>query len=109
VKEVDLSDVHPTTSGAVSVVGDYSYAHYLIEGVYEMHALLLNPNGSTLFSEFFFLKVHTAYDLTVVTILFGILVLYELYAVASLGSAKSVTKLVKAAEEARNGGPGASP
>jgi hypothetical protein len=110
VKEVDLSDVHAATSGSVSVIGDYSYARYLVEGAYEMHALLLDPNGATLFSETFYLKVHTAYDLTVVVALFGILILYELYTVATLASASSVTKMVKAAEEARQSGPpGASP
>jgi hypothetical protein len=109
VKEVDLSNVHPATSGTVSVIGDYTYAKYLIEGAYELHALLLDPNGSTLFSETFFINVHEPYDLTVVTVIFGLLILYELYAVATLGSAQSVTKLVKAAEEARKGGPGAEP
>lgn len=100
-KEVDLSDVHRATSGAVSVIGDYSYAKYLIEGVYLMHAVLLDPNGSTLFSESFYVKVHAAYDLTVITVAFGVLLLYELYTVATLASARSVAKLVRAAEVSR--------
>lgn len=109
VKELDLSNVHPSTSGTISVIGDYSYAQYLIEGVYLMHAFLFDPNGSTLYSESFYVKVHATYDLTVITVAFAVLLLYEVYTVATLGSARSVANLVKSAETVRKGGPGTSP
>jgi hypothetical protein len=100
-KELDLSNVHASTSGTVSVVGDYSYAKYLIEGVYAMHAELLDPNGSNLFSETFYLKIHAPYDLTVVTVVFALLIVYEVFAVVSMGSARAVASQVRAAEDAR--------
>lgn len=100
-KELDLSNVHPSASGSVSVVGDYSYAKYLIEGVFAMHATLLDPNGSVLFAQTFYMKIHAPYDLTVVTVVFALLVVYEVYAVVSMGSAKAVAEQVRAAEAAR--------
>jgi membrane-associated protease RseP (regulator of RpoE activity) len=105
-KELSITDAHPSPSGSVSVVGDYTYAKYLIEGVYAMHATLLDPNGSTLFAETFYLKVHAPYELTAVTVVFALLLVYEVVAVVSMGSARAVANQVKAAEAARGEKPG---
>jgi hypothetical protein len=59
---------------------------YVLEGVYEIKASLLTPNGSTLWSENFFVKASAPFSiLAALPIILIVLVVWELYSVARSG------------------------
>jgi len=84
-------DVAPISSGALasnSAVLNWSPGAltYVLEGVYKITASLLNPNGSTVWSEDFFVRASAPYSvLAALPIILIALGAWELYVVARSG------------------------
>ncbi len=79
--------VSQTGSGTITLNNSFSQNQYLYEGVYDLHAVLTD-NGSTVFSENFFVWVQATDHLTVVNIVLLLIILLEIYEIAVLGSVK---------------------
>ncbi len=84
-----------TSSGAFLKLGPNSYTlssdftqnRYIYEGVYEIVATLSN-NGTTLYSQSFFVWIQATDHLTIVNIVLILLLILEIYEVAALGRMK---------------------
>lgn len=87
--EVDISNATPAPAGNVTLLANYAYAHYLVGGVYEMEATLLESGGTTAYSEWFYLRLDTPYFVSVASVIAGVVLLWELYAIAELGTVRS--------------------
>lgn len=101
-REVTVTNPVPSPGGNLSTQADFTYARYLVAGVYLMGASLLDPNGSTVWSGTFYLRITAPYDLTIVSALAGLLIAFELYSLARLGGARTVERL-KRRERAADG------
>jgi hypothetical protein len=66
---------------------DFSQNRYIYEGAYEIQATL-QSNGTTLFTQDFFIWIQATDHLTIVNIVLIALILLEIYEVAALGRVK---------------------
>ena len=96
---VDESNPQPQVFGEVNQTVDLTQDRYLLAGVYAMVASLTAPNG-TIWSETFYLRISAPYDLVAVTILAGVLALYEVVAVLRLLGRAQVERRVAALHKA---------
>jgi hypothetical protein len=75
----------PLPLGSISMTYNLQQFKWYLQGVYELHAYLENPAGTSLFSEDFYVRVSQPYDLVVATIGLLLLTLAELYLIATVG------------------------
>jgi hypothetical protein len=71
--------------GTISMTYDLTQFKWYLQGVFELHAYLENPAGTTLWSENFYVKVAQPYDLVVATVGLILLTIAELYMIATVG------------------------
>ncbi len=71
--------------GTITMTYDLTQFKWYLQGVYELHAYLENPAGSTLWSETFYVRVTQPYDLVVATVGLLLLTVAELYMIATVG------------------------
>lgn len=75
----------PPSLGSINMSVDLSTDRYLIAGIYAMNASLLGQNGTTDFSEIFYVSASPPLHLVASTVGLGGLLLYELYATVTVG------------------------
>ncbi len=90
--EIDITNPQPAINGTIAMVADFTYAHYVIGGVYQMEATLIAAGGVTVFTEWFYLHLTTPYDLNAATVVAGLLIVWEAYTIAELGSVRAVLR-----------------
>jgi hypothetical protein len=73
----------PSAGGGINMSYDASQFQWFLQGLYQLHGYLQNPNGSTVWSETFY--VRTTQPLTVVSIGLIALIAAELYMIATVG------------------------
>ncbi len=95
--EVDITNPQAAANGTVTMLADFTYAHYVIGGVYQMEATLLAAGGATAYTEWFYLRLTTPYDVNVATVVAGLLIIWEIYTIAELGSVRAVLRHREAA------------
>jgi hypothetical protein len=81
-------------AGSISMTYNLQQFKWYLQGVYELHAYLENPGGSSLFSENFYVRVTQPYDLVVATVGLILLTIAELYMIATVGP-RAADKLKK--------------
>lgn len=72
-------------TGNISMTYDLSQFKWYLQGIFEIHAYLENPNGTSLWSETFYVRVTQPYDLVVATVGLILLTIAELYMIATVG------------------------
>jgi hypothetical protein len=98
-----------TTTGAATgnlTMGNWSTGplQYILEGTYQLVASLLSPNGTTVWSEGFWVDVAAPfYILAVLPIVLILIAIYELYGVATVG------KQARLKRQKQGGGPAPPP
>jgi hypothetical protein len=103
----DVTDANsvPTTSGTFTMNWSTGAIAYALEGTYRLVASLLAPNGTTMWSQTFWVQVFAPYYvLAVLPIVFVLIILYELYNVATVGKQAAL----KGARKSSGGSPPAS-
>ncbi|MGI0151469.1 MAG: hypothetical protein ACREC5_06000, partial [Thermoplasmata archaeon] len=86
-RDVLEANPHAAASGVIDMKWDASVLQYLVEGTYELTASLLAPNGTTLWSESFYLHASAPYFvLALVPLLMILLAIYEAYGLLTSGS-----------------------
>lgn len=83
-------------SNAYTLSSDFTQNNYLYEGVYEIQATL-SDNGTTLFTQDFFVWVQATNHLTIVNVLLILIILLEIYEIAALSRIKTPKKPTGAA------------
>jgi hypothetical protein len=78
-------------SGNYTLKSDFTQNRYIYEGVYEIKATISN-DGTTLYSQNFFIWIQATDHLTVVNIVLIALIILEIYEVAALGRVKRPKK-----------------
>ncbi|MGP8071698.1 MAG: hypothetical protein ACLPZM_01015 [Thermoplasmata archaeon] len=73
--------------GVITLKSDFSQNQYLFEGNYEIQATLQN-NGTTVFTQDFYIWVQATDHLTLVNVALVLIALLEIWQVAALGSVK---------------------
>lgn len=81
-----------SAAGSINLSGDFSQVRYVAEGVYELVGQLTATNGSTIWSETFYIHVLSTDHLTVVNIVLIAIFLWEVYAIAKLRSPPRLKK-----------------
>jgi hypothetical protein len=76
-----------SVTGQINLTGDFSTTQYLVEGVYQLEGTLTASNGSIIWSEYFYIHVEAPLHLTVLNLILVAIALWEIYAIAKLGSA----------------------
>lgn len=71
--------------GSVNMTYDLTQYKYVLQGLFQLHAYLEDPNGTTVWSENFYVRVSQPYDLVAVTVGLILLTVAELYMVATVG------------------------
>lgn len=85
-RDVVVDHPLPLLSGAIDMAWSPGGFAYLLEGAYRMTASLLDPNGSTLWSESFFIHAIAPYDVAAaLPALLLIIGVYELYSLVRSG------------------------
>ncbi|HTW40192.1 MAG TPA: hypothetical protein VMF04_04980 [Thermoplasmata archaeon] len=88
----DVTTATGNTSGSI-VMSNWNTGplQYVIEGTYQLTASLLAPNGTTAWSQTFWVQVAAAfYVLAALPIVLILLVIYELYNVATVGKQQAL-------------------
>ena len=89
-------------SGSLNLTADFSGDRYLVSGLYQFTTTLFGQNGSTDFSQSFYVSVTAPFHVVAATIGLGALITYELYAVATAGpQAMTAANRARLAYEAR--------
>lgn len=84
-KDQTLSPPSVASKGSVNLTADFTLNRYLIEGVYELSGTLIQPNGTNVWSENFYLKISAPWHLTAANIGLGLVGVYEVYSIATVG------------------------
>ncbi|HYA58472.1 MAG TPA: hypothetical protein VEH57_08470 [Thermoplasmata archaeon] len=85
-RDVTLSGARASAGGSFPMNWNPGELTYILSGLYRLTASLLNPNGTTLWSENFYVRSTAPYTIgAVLPILLLIIGIYELYAVALSG------------------------
>lgn len=84
-QEVDEQSPVATPSGSLNATLGFTQDRYLVEGVYLVQVTLLGPNGTNEASQSFYIHVTAPYHLVALNVALGALILYELYAVLTIG------------------------
>lgn len=71
--------------GEINMTYDLTSYKWYLQGLFELHAYLENPGGNVLWSENFYVKVAQPYDLVVATVGLLLLMVLELYMIATVG------------------------
>ncbi|MCI4369497.1 MAG: hypothetical protein L3K09_08050, partial [Thermoplasmata archaeon] len=83
-REVDVSNAQLAPGGQINMSGDFRDTAYLIEGLLSFNALLIASNGTTVWSQQFYVQDHATDHLTVINILLVGLILYEAYSLVGI-------------------------
>jgi hypothetical protein len=75
----------PQPVGSVNMTYDLSQYKWLLQGLFELHGHLADPNGTVLWNENFYVRVSQPYDIVIATVGLLILTLVELYLIATVG------------------------
>ncbi len=75
----------PSTGGTISMTYDLTSFKWYLQGLYQVHAYLADPNGTSLWSEYFYVRVAQPYDIVVATVGLLLLTIAELYMIATVG------------------------
>ncbi len=93
-KQVVESVAFGPTGGTITMTYDLTQFKWYLQGLYELHAYLENPNGTSLWSENFYVRVSQPYDVVVSTVGLLLLTIAELYLIATVGP-RAMDKTVK--------------
>ena len=93
-KQVVEQTAFGSAGGSITMTYDLTQFKWYLQGLYELHAYLENPNGTTLWSEYFYVRVAQPYDIVVSTVGLLLLTIAELYMIATVGP-RSMDKLLK--------------
>lgn len=81
-----LTNPVPATGGVFTFVWDPAYLHYLIAGLYQFSSTLLDNNGTTVWTENFYVHITAPfYLLTALPLLLVVLIALEAYTLARSG------------------------
>ena len=83
-QEVEATPL-PSSGGTISMTYDMTAFRWYLQGLYQVHAYLENPNGTSLWSEYFYVRVAQPYDIVVATVGLLLLLIAELYMIATVG------------------------
>lgn len=83
-QEVEATPL-PSTGGTISMTYDMTAFRWYLQGLYQVHAYLENPNGTSLWSEYFYVRVAQPYDIVVATVGLLLLMIAELYMIVTVG------------------------
>ena len=75
----------PATGGSISMTYDLTQFKWYLQGLYQVHGYLEDPSGNVLWSENFYVRVAQPYDIVVSTVGLLLLVIAELYMIATVG------------------------
>lgn len=82
----DVTETAGTASGSVPLNWTTGPLEYVISGVYQLTASLVSPNGSTAWSESFWVDVQAPFYIgAVLPIVLILITVYELYSLATVG------------------------
>lgn len=84
-KDQTLSPPSFTPRGSVNMTADFSLNRYLLEGLYELTGSLISPNGTSVWSESFYLKASAPDHLTATNVGLALVGLYEVFAILTVG------------------------
>lgn len=74
-----------SSTGVSNLTWDPGALNYLIAGSYQCLASIFSPNGTTLWSEWFYVNIHAPYTIgAVLPLILLLLVLFEVYAVLTV-------------------------
>jgi hypothetical protein len=96
----DVTDANavPAFAGAFVMNWTTGPLQYLMEGRYRLVASLLEPNGTTVWSQTFWVQVAAPYYiLAVLPFVLILIIIYELYAVATVGKQAALSQRKKSA------------
>jgi hypothetical protein len=103
-KDQNIISPVPAPNGTVNLTADFSLNHYLIEGVYQLAGTLITANGTSIWSEVFYLKATAPDHLTVVNIGLALVAVYEVYTIATVGRWMTQSTRSKAPPESTDAG-----
>jgi hypothetical protein len=85
-RDVTQTDTSLATSGSFTMNWTTGAIAYALEGTYKLVASLLAPNGTTMWSQSFWVQVFAPYYLlAALPIVFLLIIIYEIYSVATVG------------------------
>jgi hypothetical protein len=85
-RDVVVTNPQPAAAGTLDMSWDPGVLRWVISGTYLLTASLLDPNGTTLWSENFYVRAAAPYAvLAVIPVLLFVLAAYELYSLAVAG------------------------
>lgn len=88
----------PLPVGSTNMTYDLTQFKWYLQGLFQLHAYLEDPNGTVLWSETFYVRVAQPYDLVVATVGLLVLTVAELYLIATVGP-RAADKVQKTAPE----------
>jgi hypothetical protein len=75
----------PLPVGSIPMTYGLTQFKWYVQGLYELHAYLENPGGNVLWSTHFYVRVAQPYDLVAATVGLVLLLIAELYMIATVG------------------------
>ncbi|HEV2450143.1 MAG TPA: hypothetical protein VGU43_07045 [Thermoplasmata archaeon] len=106
-----------SSTGVTNLTWDPGGLNYLISGTYQCLASIFSSNGTTIWSEWFYVNIHAPYTIgAVLPIILLLLVLFEVYALLTVkptppkgGAARPPPKEFQSSEESTAGPKGSTP